>query len=41
MTVIDPPDFEMSCDVDFLGILMLYIVNDFFENININNRIAL
>lgn len=46
--VIVLPDFGMSCDVDFLGMLMLYIadiygkrVNNFFENIDIDNRIGL
>ena len=48
ITVIIPPDFGMSCDVDFLGMFMPYIVDvyskrvdNFFENININNRISL
>lgn len=48
MIVIVLPDFGMSCDVDFLGMLMLYIadiygkrVNNFFENIDIDNRIGL
>ncbi len=47
ITVIVPPDFEMPCDVDFLRMFMPYIVDvyskrvdNFFENIDINNRIA-
>jgi len=41
VTIIIPPDFEMPCNVDFLGVLMPYIVDDFFKNIDINNRISL
>jgi len=48
MIVIVLPDFGISCDVDFLGMLMLYIadiygkrVNNFFENIDIDHRIGL
>jgi len=31
----------MPCDVDFLGMLMPYIVDNFLENIDIDNKISL
>ena len=48
MTVIILPGFGILCDVDFLRILILYIVefyskrvDNFFKNIDIDNRIGL
>ena len=47
-TIIVPPGFGIPCNIDFFRVLMPYIadiygkrVDNFFKNIDINNRISL